>query len=132
MVRRVKFGRALLGALVLVAVGCGGGGDDDDGAEARKPDTGVGKNEVPPNPRDCYALCARLADCAEALCNEDTHSTRYTGLGEVLAIQCEVKCDQSLLDKFTADQWQCLFEKSCRQAIDYDDCRTGGASYSCG
>jgi hypothetical protein len=131
MVRRLKFGRALTGALVLMAVACGGGGDDDDDAVARKPDTGVGANASVPDPRECEALCYRLGDCAEALCNEDTHSTRYTGLGDLLGSQCTSMCNPSLLEKFTPDQWQCLFQKSCRQAIDYDDCHTGGAYYTC-
>jgi hypothetical protein len=119
--------------ILVAAAGCGGGGDDDDDAAARKPDTGYGTGQPVPDPRSCAELCNRLGDCAEALCNEDTHSTRYDGLGELLASQCTATCDESLVDtKLTADQWQCLFQKSCRQAIDYDDCRTGGASYSCG
>jgi hypothetical protein len=116
---------------MLLGVGCGGG-DDDDEAAARKPDTGYGTGQVVPSPRSCDALCTRLGDCAAALCNEDTHSTRYDALGDLLASQCMVMCSESAVaTQFSADQWQCLFQKSCRQAIDYDECRTGGASYTC-
>jgi len=131
MVRRVKFRQVLAGLLVLAAVACSGGGDDDD-EPARKPDTGVGAHQAVPELHTCQALCARLGDCAEELCNEDTKSTRYTGLGELLATQCAVTCDQATVDgRITPTQWTCLFEKSCRQAIDYDDCNTGGAYYTC-
>jgi len=71
---------AVLAGLGLLA--CSGGGDDD---EPRKLDTGYGKGATVPNPRTCTDLCARLGDCAAQLCNEDTHSTRYDALGELLA-----------------------------------------------
>jgi len=133
MVRRSRFGQAIAGVLVLAAVACSGAGDDDDDdAKARKPDTGVGAHQIAPEVHGCEELCSRLGDCAEALCNEDTQSTRYTGLGDLLADQCVSTCDQMTVDtRITPTQWACLFEKSCRQAIDYDDCHTGGAYYTC-
>jgi hypothetical protein len=116
---------------MLLGVGCGGG-DDDDEAAARKPDTGYGTGQAVPDPRGCDALCRRLSDCGATLCNEDTHSTRYDALRELAAAQCMAACNESTLNtELSVDQWQCLFQKSCRQALDYDECRLGGAYYNC-
>jgi len=117
-------------ALVRASACSGGGGDDDD--DERKPDTGYGKGATVPTPRTCTDLCERLADCAAQLCNEDTKSTRYDALKELLASQCDAGCTDDVVNsKITADQWQCLFQSSCREAIDYDTCHTQGASYTC-
>ena len=80
---RLGFGAALL--LTLGLVGCSGGDDDDDdAAEAKKPDTGAGAAQAVPATRTCADLCARLGACFEVLCNEDTKSTNYDGLGDLL------------------------------------------------
>jgi hypothetical protein len=122
LIARIVVGLALLG--------CAGGGDDDEAAEPRKPDTGYGKGATVPSPRTCTDLCTRLGECAGQLCNEDTRSTHYDGLGELLALQCEAGCDETLVNsKLTAEQWQCLFQSSCREAVDYDVCHAQGSYY---
>jgi len=128
---RLITGSWLLWQLTLLGVvGCAGD-DSADEAEARKPDTGYGKGQPAPTVRTCTEFCARIGDCAAALCNEDTKSTRYDALEDALVFQCEGMCDESELNtQITETQWQCLFVDSCRQAIDYDDCHAG-ASYFC-
>lgn len=113
----------------LALVGCGGSGDDDE-AEQRKPDTGYGKGALVPSPRSCTDLCERIGSCAAALCNEDTRSTRYDALADVLASQCETSCTEDVINSnITAQQWQCLFQSSCREAVDYDVCHAQGSYY---
>jgi hypothetical protein len=116
--------------LLVCVAGCGGGDGNDDNPPARKPDTGFGAAQPVPAPPTCTDLCTRLADCSAALCNEDTGSTRYDGLADILSANCDAMCADSSLTKITAAEWQCLFQSSCRQAIDYDTCGTG-ASYFC-
>jgi len=119
---------ALACATLLVVSGCGG---DDSDAPPRKPDSGYGKSEPLPAARTCTDLCTRAADCAEHLCNEDSHSTRYTGLGDILELNCEGACTDSLVNSnITASEWQCLFQDSCRQVFDYDSCHTK-STYTC-
>lgn len=119
---------ALACATLLVATACGG---DDSNDPPRKPDSGYGTSQPLPAARTCSDLCARVADCAEHLCNEDSHSMRYTGLGDFLDETCESACTDSLVNSnITASEWQCLFQDSCRQVFDYDTCRTQ-SSYSC-
>jgi hypothetical protein len=115
---------------VLAALGVLGCGDDEGGDE-RKPDTGYGAGAPVPSPRTCTDLCVRLGDCATALCNEDTNSTRYDALESALVDDCELTCSESLVNsEFSEAQWTCLFESSCREVFDYDECRAGG-SYFC-
>jgi len=123
---------ALAAAALLGVAGCGSG-DGDSGKDTAppKPDTGYGKAAVVPTTRTCTDFCTRAADCAEHLCNEDTQSSRYTGLGDVLDIQCESMCNDALVNsRITAEEWQCFFQDSCRQVFDYDTCKTQ-SSYSC-
>ena len=105
-----------------LAVGCGG---------EKRPDTGAGADQpVPPTP-SCVDLCARGGDCLEVLCNEDSKSSRYTGIGDLFASACEAQCDEALIQsKITSDQWTCSFASSCRQVFDYDSCGID-ASYHC-
>jgi len=117
-------------AWLLVVLGVAGCGDDSSEDEERKPDTGYGVAQPVPGTRSCLELCGRLGDCAEHLCNEDTDSSRYDGLGGLIASQCEATCTDSLLESaFTQAQWQCLFQSSCREVFDYDDCHAEGSYY---
>ena len=75
----------------MLASACGG--SDDNGP----PDTGYGENQAVPTAVSCQALCAREADCFEHLCNEDTASTRYNGLGSLIDSQCMLTCTEALL-----------------------------------
>ena len=118
--------RSLLGVavagLLSFAVGCGG---------STHPDTGAGANQSVPTAETCPDLCQRLGDCVEVLCNEDTKSTRYTGLGDLLASQCEASCTDDLVQStINGTQWSCAFTSSCRKVLDYDGCGIDG-SYHC-
>ena len=116
-------------SLLVGVVGCSG--DDDSGnAPPRRPDTGYGVGAMAPSPPTCDELCARLGDCAEHLCNEDSHSTRYDGLGDLLSSVCSSNCTASTVASVTPAQWQCYFADSCRQVFDYAEC-PGGGSYNC-
>ncbi len=121
---------ALACALALPGLaGCGGDADDD--TEARKPDSGYGAAQTAPTVRICTDFCTRLADCGRALCVEDTHSERAEGVDEVVYGQCSAQCTDSVLNSnLTAQQWDCLFQSSCRESIDYDECKVG-ATYRC-
>jgi hypothetical protein len=116
-------GRFLGVVLVVAALGCGG--DDPP----RKPDTGAGAGQTPPAVPTCTDLCARLGDCVEILCNEDTKSTQFTGFGDLIAANCVAGCTDAALQTVTAS-WNCLFQSSCRQVFDYDTCNNDG-SYHC-
>lgn len=113
-----------LGVMVTV-FGC------SSGSANRKPDTGYGAGQTPPATMSCANLCPRLADCGAHLCDEDTNSMNYDALFNLLLPECQSSgCTDALLQmKFTADQWQCVFESSCRQVFDsaYDVCH--GMSY---
>lgn len=109
---------------VALALGCGSSG-------AQRPDTHAGASQPVPATENCTDLCERLGACVEILCNEDSKSSRYTGLGDVLTLQCESTCaDATVQSGFDGTQWQCVFQSSCRQAIDYDTCHVK-SSYSC-
>ena len=102
----------LLGALIVTA--CGGDGSSD---------TGYGANQPVPATKNCEELCARLADCVVALCNEDTDSDRYTGLEDLLALDCESTCTDGQVETyFTAEKWSCVYDSSCREVFDYQEC----------
>jgi hypothetical protein len=116
-------GRWLVFGALVSAFGCGG--------EDRRPDTGAGSGQVVPATFDCAAFCQRLGDCVVILCNEDTNSTNYNGLGSLLSSQCEATCTEAILmSGLTTQNWQCLFQSSCRQVFDYDNC-SAGANYHC-
>ena len=103
-----------LGTAVMIVVACGGG---------RKDDSGYGAGEPVPATLSCVDLCARLGDCVVALCNEDTDSTRYSGLEDALAFDCETSCTEAAIEAaFTDDQWACIFQSSCREVFDYQEC----------
>jgi hypothetical protein len=113
----------VFGALV-VAVGCGG-------SEDRRPDTGAGASQPVPATLNCADMCGRLADCLVTLCNEDTNSMQFTPLGSVVEAQCVSGCTDALvMTQFSTTAWQCLFQSSCRQVLDYDTCAVD-SSYHC-
>ncbi len=120
---RALVGLVMAGGLWLAA-GCG---------SSPHPDTGAGADQPVPETMNCADLCQRGGACAELLCNEDSHSSRYTGLGDLLASQCEAACSDGLVEaNFTSTQWGCMFTSSCREAFDsdYDGCHTR-SSYTC-
>jgi uncharacterized spore protein YtfJ len=106
---------------VVTAAGCGGGGS------SRKPDTGFGAGQTPPVTINCTDFCQRLSDCGVELCDEDSMSMKYAALADILVPECHAMCTDALLQsKLTTSQWDCLFQSSCRQAVDssYDACHT--------
>jgi hypothetical protein len=114
--------RLFLLAWIFVLVGCG---------SDEKPDSGYGANTPIPPTRTCDALCERLADCAVALCNEDTSSTKYEGLRSALKDSCELNCtDAAVQSELSAEEWTCIFTDTCREFADYDACMVDG-SYTC-
>ena len=76
-------------------------------------------------------LCNRLGSCVVILCDEDTHSMNYDGLGTLLADQCVSTCtDAQVMSGVSSTAWQCIFQSSCRQVFDYDTCH-GMGTYHC-
>jgi hypothetical protein len=116
--------------LALCVVACGGSDDEDD-EKQRKPDTGYGAGLSVPSPRTCQDLCSRLGDCAAALCNEDHDTTQYSSLEDILNSQCLASCDDSIVNstEVTDAMWSCMFESSCREVFDYDECNASGSYY---
>jgi len=134
MTRQRRLGRAraalsvlgrFVGTLGLVlAAGCGDAG-------SRRPDTDAGAGQPVPATESCTDFCDRAGSCAATLCDEDSMSTRYLGLGDLLTLECDSTCtDTTIQTRIPADKWQCFFQSSCRQVFDYDDCHVG-ASYTC-
>jgi hypothetical protein len=118
--------RSVAFVFTLAALGCGDSEDDPV-----RPDTGYGAGLTPPPTVNCGDLCIRLGDCAAQLCNEDSHSTRYSGAEDLLVAQCETRCsDQAIQADLNDQEWRCAFESSCRQVFDYDVCQTR-AFYTC-
>jgi hypothetical protein len=118
-------------ALVIAAVAVTPAASCGDGASTpAHPDTGAGAGETPPAAVSCVDLCLRNAACAAPLCNEDTMSTMYTALADLLASQCAPLCAGVQVPPITATQWQCLFQSSCRQVFEHDVCGVG-ATYTC-
>jgi hypothetical protein len=127
--RPFRWARGVFALLSVIGlVGCGGG--DDDETPPRKPDTGYGKGEPVPATPSCADLCSRIGDCAVALCDEDTKSTKYDPLLDDLIQACLGSCSESNLAAVTSAQWNCYFTDSCRQVFDYAAC-PGGGSYFC-
>lgn len=119
-----RFRCLAIAVLASALSACGGSAD-------RKPDTGYGAAQTVPADVNCTALCERESDCFAHLCNEDTKSTKYTGLASLLADQCNATCsDTALKQKVTASAWACLFQSSCRMAIGEDVC-DAMAKYEC-
>jgi hypothetical protein len=119
---KVVLGIAIAG--LTSALGACGGGDS-------RPDTGYGLGEAVPAAKNCADMCRRAADCAGHLCNEDKNTTMYTALIPILESICESSCMDAQLASITTDQWQCLFQDSCRQVFDQGSCGTANTSYSC-
>jgi hypothetical protein len=119
-----RWGRIAIGMVAMAALGCG--------SEERRPDTGVGADQPVPSALNCMDYCRRLSSCLVLLCNEDTKSTSFTGLEDLVTVQCQSVCNENDLRSrgLTDVAWTCLFQSSCREAIDYDVCN-GQASYSC-
>jgi hypothetical protein len=108
----------------MTAVGCGD-------SPSRHPDTGAGANQPVPPTQNCQDMCQRLADCLVILCNEDTMSTRYEGLQDLVAADCLSTCtDATVMSMVSASAWQCLFQSSCRQTLEYQEC-IQPSSYHC-
>ena len=106
--------------VVFAMLGCGD----------EHPDTGYGANAPVPATKNCAEACARVADCVVHLCNEDTDSTRFTDLADLLAIDCEFDCDDArLAAEYSDESWQCLFQSTCRKVLEDDVC--GPATYNC-
>jgi len=119
----------LLGWVVLSCVAgllvsaCGGSDDEI-------PDSGYGKLQPVPA-MSCEALCVRQGDCGEHICNEDTNSMKYTGLGTVITSLCKSACTESQISaQVDAATWACLFQSSCRAVLAHDACHIQ-ASYQC-
>ncbi|HMF39461.1 MAG TPA: hypothetical protein VKQ32_02145 [Polyangia bacterium] len=110
-------------AILLTLIGCGD--------SARRPDTGAGAGQPVPPTENCVDLCNRLGSCVVILCDEDTHSMNYDGLGTLLADQCVSTCtDAQVMSGVSSTAWQCIFQSSCRQVFDYDTCH-GMGTYHC-
>ena len=116
------FGRWIAVGLLVATWGCDG--------EERRPDTGYGANQPVPVTINCTDMCTRLADCLVALCNEDTHSTRYDSIKTSLLADCAGGCIDADVQKSDPPVWSCLFQSSCREVIDYSICYPG-ANYHC-
>ena len=114
----------LVFAVALAALGCGS-------SNGGPPDTGAGAGQPVPPTLTCADLCGRIGACAEILCNEDTKSTNYTGLGDLLAQQCQLGCtDATVMSMISSGQWQCFFQSSCRAVFGHDVCQAQG-HYNC-
>jgi hypothetical protein len=123
---------AVFFGVALAILGCGGSsGSSGSSGGPRKPDTGYGAGETPPATENCQDLCQRLGDCGAHLCDEDSMSLMYAGIGDLLATECESSCsDAEVQMAISHTQWQCFFVSSCRQVFDYDAC-SAMASYRC-
>jgi hypothetical protein len=120
--------RSVFPGVALAILGCSG---SSGSASAVTPDTGYGAGETPPATENCQALCQRLGDCGAHLCDEDSMSMMYSGIGDLLATECESTCtDAEVQMKVSATQWQCFFQSSCRQVFGYDNCHAM-AHYAC-
>ena len=119
-----RAGRWMVCVVLVVAFGCGG-------SEDRRPDTGAGAGQPVPATLNCTDMCRRLAECLVTLCNEDTNSTRYTSFQGFVETDCLTTCTDALvMTQFSTQAWQCLFQSSCRQTLDYDTCAVD-SSYHC-
>jgi hypothetical protein len=95
------------------------------------PDSGYGAAETVPPTKNCKDFCARSADCIVALCDENTSSTSYTVIHDVIDSECLASCTDAQLQAVATDaSWQCFFDSSCRQVFENDVCKAN-ARYSC-
>jgi len=114
--------KLLVAASTAAALACGGDRIEDD----------YGRT-TPPEEHTCATTCARLAECMVYLCNVDTNSNDYSGLEGFLEDDCVSTCDEDALTDALAEDpeaFDCMFEESCRDYLDYDDCHVD-ARYSC-
>ena len=113
----------VVAAFSVLAAACDGG--------STRPDTGYGKDQPVPTQVSCEGLCARLSDCGGHLCAEDTGNNGYIQIFEAVNAECLASCsDATLTSQVSAEQWTCLFQSSCRQALDVDVCHVQ-ANYHC-
>jgi hypothetical protein len=111
----------------LLVVGAAGACSVEEGF----PDTGYGAGQPVPATLTCMDMCARLANCAVNLCNEDTDTMNYTEFEPVLVDNCRFSCtDADVAARFSQMQWECTFMNSCRSVFGDDVCATD-ASYAC-
>ena len=116
-----------LALAVGAAAACGGGASTPS-----HPDTGYGANQPVPDTVNCADFCSRAGDCGAQLCNEDTMSTNYTPLAQIVAAECDsVACTPAVLAQITAADWQCYFQSSCRQVFGQNVCHVANTSYTC-
>lgn len=121
-IRNVRKLGPAVALLALSFFGC-----DSEGSH----DSGIGAGKPVPATQNCTDLCARLAECTVALCNEDTSSTRYTPTEPSIASSCRATCTEAAAQsQITAQQWTCTFQSSCRAFLDADACK-GMGHYSC-
>ena len=108
-------------AVLAALVACDGG----------HPDTGYGERTPVPAQVTCLDACARIADCAVALCNEDTTSTRFSALEDAFVADCLAGCvDNLLAAQLPPPAWSCMFTESCRAVFEHDTCEIQGR-YTC-
>jgi|KBSMisStandDraft_5_1062788.scaffolds.fasta_scaffold106773_2 hypothetical protein len=117
--------RGIVVSILFLLAACG------DSAP-RRPDTGAGAGQTPPSAINCNDFCQRTSECFVTLCNEDTGSTQYNALMSVVLGECQAQCtDAALQSMVPTAAWQCLFQSSCRQALDYNTCNASPGSYKC-
>jgi hypothetical protein len=123
------WGRISRGALLglafgaaLVALGCDSG---------EHPDTGFGGDAAVPATINCADLCQRSATCVVDLCDEDSSSMKFAGIGQPVDEECLASCtDPQLQAAASQASWDCLFKSTCRQAFGENVCNAN-AHYSC-
>jgi hypothetical protein len=118
--------RVIACAILAAALGCGGD------SPPRHPDTGAGAGQTPPTTVNCVDFCQRSSQCLVTLCDEDTMSTQYDALLDLVVMQCQSSCvDATIQSMINPTAWQCLFQSSCRQVFEYNTCNATPASYRC-
>ena len=115
-------GLRMAAGVVSVLLGCG---------SAANPDSGYGAGEPVPLTKNCQDFCARNAECIVALCDENTSSTSYMAIHDVINSQCIASCTDAQLQAMATDaSWQCYFQSTCRQVFEHDVCKAN-ARYTC-
>jgi hypothetical protein len=118
---RLGWGPCIAACALSVVLGCDSG----------HPDSGYGAAAPVPATKTCADLCARIADCGVALCDEDSMSTKYSVTREPIDTECLSTCTDDQVQSMISDPaWGCTFRDSCRQVFENDLCH-GHARYSC-